>query len=308
MKQDDSEITLLDILGCEYPVIQGAMGVICNPELVAAVSEAGGFGLLATAFLQDPSIVRDQVVRVKKLTQKPFGANLHVMNPMAREFGEILADQGVKCVTVSGGNPKDLIPVLHDREMKVIAVVPSVLVALKSRDLGVDAIIAEGAESGGMQGFKGASTMVLTPAVVDAVDLPVASAGGIADYRGFRAALALGAQGVQVGTRFIASMECIAHANYKTAIMDADESSTDLVNLGAFRVRVLKTSLAMELMQKGPAGLDGFSGIGLEQAWVKGDLDSGILPAGQVAGLIRETPTVRKIIEDMVRDWPDISL
>jgi enoyl-[acyl-carrier protein] reductase II len=192
--------------------------------------------------------------------------------------------------------------------MKVIAVVPSVSVAVKSRDLGVDAIIAEGSESGGMQGFKGASTMVLVPAVVDAVNIPVAAAGGIGDYRGFRAALALGAQGVQVGTRFIASMECVAHANYKTAIMDADETGTDLVNLGAFQVRALKTPLAMDLMAMGPQSLDGFSGIGLEQAWVKGDLQAGILPAGQVSGLIREVPTVGKIIQDMVRDWPNISL
>ncbi len=303
MTMEDTEITLLDILGCEYPVILGAMGVICNPSLVAAVSEAGGFGVLATAFVQDTEVVRRQAQAVKELTDKPFGANLHVMNPMAREFGEALADEGVGCVTVSGGSPKDIIPVLHDREMSVIAVVPNVEVAVKAQKLRVDAIVAEGAESGGMQGYKGVSTMVLTPAVVDAVQVPVVAAGGIGDCRGFNAALALGAQGVQVGTRFIASMECIAHSNYKTTILDATELGTDLVDLGSFRVRVLKTPLAMDLIDKGSATMDGFAGVSLEESWIKGDLNSGILPAGQVVGLIHEIPTVKKIIQDMVRDW-----
>lgn len=303
MSMDDTEITLLDILGCRYPVILGAMGVICNPSLVAAVSEAGGFGVLATAFIQDPEVVRRQAQAVKELTSKPFGANLHVMNPMAREFGEVLADEGVKCVTISGGSPKDLVPLLHDREISVIAVVPSVEVAIKARKLQVDAIVAEGAESGGMQGYSGVSTMVLTPAVVDAVDVPVVAAGGIGDYRGFNAALALGAQGVQVGTRFIASMECIAHSVYKTTILDSSATGVDLVDLGSFRVRVLKTPFAMELMEKGSASLDGFAGIALEDSWIKGDLNAGILPAGQVVGLIHEIPTVKKIVQDMVRDW-----
>ena len=208
------------LLGCRYPVIQGAMGVISNPEMVAAVSEAGGFGLLATAFAADPDIVRGQIRAVKKLTDKSFGANLHLMNPLTPKFAELLVEEGLPAVTLSGGSPKQIIPVLHEHGMKAIVVIPSVEVARKAADTGADIIVAEGSESGGMQGFNGASTLVLVPAVVDAVDVPVVAAGGIADSRGYKAAFALGAQGVQVGTRFIASEECIAHPNYKKFILD----------------------------------------------------------------------------------------
>ena len=202
---------MTELLGCRYPIIQGAMGVICNPELVAAVSEAGGYGLLATAFVSDKEVLRRQVQATKKLTDKPFGANLFAMNPLSQEFADILAEEGICAVTVSGGSPKEIIPLLKERGVKSIVVVPTADAARKSEALGADAIVAEGSESGGMQGYKGASTMVLVPAVVDAVKIPVIAAGGIADSRGFRAALALGAQGVQVGTRFIATRECIAH-------------------------------------------------------------------------------------------------
>ncbi|MBU0514461.1 MAG: nitronate monooxygenase, partial [Proteobacteria bacterium] len=208
-----------ELLGCRYPIIQGAMGVICNPELVAAVSEAGGFGLLATAFAQDPGFVRDQVRATKRLTGKPFGANLFVMNPLAAEFAEVLAEEGITAVTVSGGSPKTLVPKLDGLGLKYIAVVSTVKAAVGAAYLGVPAIVAEGSESGGVQGFGGPSTMVLTPAVVDAVEVPVIAAGGIGDSRGYRAALALGAEGVQVGTRFIATTECVAHQFYKKTIV-----------------------------------------------------------------------------------------
>jgi len=186
-----------ELLGSQYPVIQGAMGVICNPELVAAVSEAGGYGLLATAFAEDPQEVRDQVRKTKELTDNPFGANLVVKNPLAAKFAEVLAEEGVGAVTVSGGSPKELIPFLQEQGIKVIVVVPTVDAARGAEAAGADAIVAEGAESGGAQGFGGVSTIVLVPAVVDAVNVPVIAAGGIGDSRGYRAAMALGAQGVQ---------------------------------------------------------------------------------------------------------------
>ena len=201
-----------EMLGCKYPVIQGAMGIISNPEMVAAVSEAGGFGLLATAFADNIEIVQKQVTTTKKLTGKPFGANLFMMNPLSEEFARLLADEGVKAVTLSGGSPKALLPVLHDLGISALVVVPTTKVALSAAASGADAIVAEGSESGGIQGLQGASTIVLTPAVVDAVDIPVIAAGGIGDSRGYRAAMALGAEGVQVGTRFIATRECIAQA------------------------------------------------------------------------------------------------
>ena len=167
-----------ELLGTKYPIIQGAMGVICNPEMVAAVSEAGGFGLLATAFLTDPDKVKGQIEEVKKLTDKPFGANLVALNPKSLKFAEILADAGIKAVTTSAGSPKAIMGFLKDRGIKVLHVVPNVANAIKAEALGVDAVIAEGSESGGMQGFNGASTMVLVPQVVDAVSLPVVAAGG----------------------------------------------------------------------------------------------------------------------------------
>ncbi len=292
--------TVSDLLGIKYPIVQGAMGVICNPEFVAAVSAAGGFGLLATAFCTDAEFVRSQVQAVKRLTDKPFGANLHVMNPLAAEFAQVLADEGIPAATVSGGSPKAMIPFLQERGIKAITVVPTVEVAEKSEALGVDAIVAEGTESGGMQGFNGVSTMVLVPAVADAVKVPVIAAGGIGDSRGYKAAFALGAQGVQVGTRFIASQECIAHANYKNLIVDSSAVGTGLVNLGRFVLRALRTPLVQETIDSGAADMGKFGGSGLEDAWVKGDLDAGMLPAGQIAGLVGSILSVKEIIDEMV--------
>ena len=290
-----------DLLGSRYPIIQGAMGVICNPELVAAVSEAGGFGLLATAFAKDPEFVRDQAKATKQLTDKPFGANLFVMNPLASKFAEVLAKEGVKCVTVSGGSPKELMPMLRDMEIKVIVVVPTVDVARGAEAAGADAIVAEGAESGGVQGLKVSSTMVLVPAVVDAVNLPVIAAGGIGDSRGYRAAFALGAEGVQVGTRFITTRECIAHDNYKTLIAESKETGTGLVDMGRFRIRALRTPL-VEKMLKGEESTDqAFAGEAIEASWLKGDLAAGVLPAGEIAGLISDVPLAKEVIEEMVR-------
>lgn len=289
-----------DLLGCRYPVIQGAMGVISNPELVAAVSEAGGFGLLATALARNPEFVREQAKVTKQLTDKPFGANLFVMNPLASKFAEVLAEQGVKCVTVSGGSPKELIPLLRDMGIKVIVVVPTVDLARSAEAAGADAIVAEGAESGGVQGLKVSSTMVLVPAVVDTVNLPVIAAGGIGNARGYRAAFALGAEGVQVGTRFIAAKECIAHKNYKAFILGTKETGTGLVDMGRFRIRALRTPL-VERMFKGEAPTDqAFAGEAIEASWLKGDLDAGVLPAGEVSGLISGVASVKEIIEEMV--------
>jgi enoyl-[acyl-carrier protein] reductase II len=292
---------ITDLLGSRNPIVQGAMGVISNPELVAAVSEAGGFGLLATAFARDPEVVRGQAKMTKQITDKPFGANLFVMNPLASKFAEVLAEEGVKCVTVSGGSPKGLIPMLHDLGIKVIVVVPTVDGARAAEVARADAIVAEGAESGGVQGLKASSTMVLVPAVVDAVSLPVIAAGGIADSRSYRAAFALGAEGVQVGTRFIATKECIAHDNYKALILESKETGTGLVDMGRFRIRALRTPL-VEKMLKGEESTErAFVGEAIEASWLKGNLEAGVLPAGEIAGLISETPTVKEVIEEMVR-------
>ncbi len=289
-----------ELLGSRYPIIQGAMGVICNPELVAAVSEAGGFGLLATAFTEDPEFLRNQIKKTKQLTKRPFGSNLFAMNPLAGKFAEVLAEEGMGTVTVSGGSPKTLIPVLHDSGINVIVVAPTVEAAKGAESLGADAVVAEGAESGGVQGFKGVSTLVLVPAVVDALKIPVIAAGGIGDSRAYKAALALGAEGVQIGTRFIATKECIAHSTYKDIIVNSDETETGLINMGRFRIRALRTALCENLIKNEDLPRPGFARQVMEDAWIKGDLEAGVLPAGQVAGLISGIPAVREVIEEIV--------
>ena len=289
-----------ELLGSRYPIVQGAMGMICNPEMVAAVSEAGGYGVLATSFMSDPELLRSQIQAVRSLTDRPFGANLMAMNPMSATFAEVLCEHGIRSVTTSAGSPKALIPLLKDRGVKVLHVVANVDNAIKAEGAGVDAVIVEGSESGGIQGYRGASTMVLVPMVVDAVRIPVVAAGGIGDSRGCRAAFALGAKGVQVGTRFIASQECIAHLNYKEALCNAKETDTALINRGKIRVRAVRTPLAEELIDK-PID-EAFSSVpgSREEAWVKGDLDAYVLPAGQITGMIKEVKSVREIIEEMV--------
>ena len=289
-----------EMLGCKYPVIQGAMGIISNPEMVAAVSEAGGYGLLATAFADNVEIVQSQVTATKKLTDKPFGVNLFMMNPLSDEFARLLADEGVKAVTLSGGSPKTLLPLLHDLGISALVVVPTTKVALSAVANGADAIVAEGSESGGIQGFQGASTMVLTPAIVDAVEIPVIAAGGIGDSRGYRAALALGAEGVQVGTRFIAAQECIAHAVYKDVIVQSAETGTELLDVGRMRVRALNTPLVQKITAGEDVGNAVF-GEAMEESWLRGDLDAGVLPAGQISGLVSGVLTVKDIVEEMVR-------
>lgn len=289
-----------DLLGSQYPIIQGAMGVICNPELVAAVSEAGGFGLLATAFAKDAEAVREQARVTKKLTNKPFGANLFMMNPLTENFAKVLAEEGIKTVTVSGGSPKALIPLLRDLRLNVIVVVPTVEVARGAEGLGADAVVAEGSESGGVQGFKGVSTMVLVPAVVDEVNIPVIAAGGISDSRGYKAALALGAEGVQIGTRFIATKECIAHAVYKDTIVAAGDTGTGLVNMLRFQIRALRTPLVERLLKGQESSMPDFTWQAMENSWIKGDLEAGVLPAGQVAGRISAVSSVGEIIKEIV--------
>ncbi len=289
-----------EMLGCKYPVIQGAMGIISNPEMVAAVSEAGGYGLLATAFADNVEIVQSQVTATKKLTDKPFGANLFMMNPLSEAFARLMADEGIKAVTLSGGSPKTLLPVLRDLGISAMVVVPTTKVALSAVANGADAIVAEGSESGGIQGFQGASTMVLTPAVVDAVDIPVIAAGGIGDSRGYRAALVLGAEGVQVGTRFIAAQECVAHAVYKDSIVQSAETGTELLDVGRMRVRALNTPLVQKITAGEDVGNAVF-GEAMEESWLRGDLDAGVLPAGQISGLVSGVLTVKDIVEEMVR-------
>lgn len=288
------------MLGIHYPLIQGAMYPISNPEMVAAVSEAGGFGLLATG-LKQPEAVRQEIEAVQRITDKPFGINIQTWAPTALNLAEISADMRLPAVTLSAGSPVEVCNYLKDKGVKSFAVVPNVANAVKSENAGVDAIIAEGTESGGVQGRNGVSTLVLVPMVVDAVNIPVLAAGGIGDARGFRAALALGAKGVQIGTRFIASHECIAHPKVKEALCQAQETDAILLAQSPKTFsRVLRTPLVEKLL-KTPSMFDRkHLQANQGKAWFDGNLDLGLISFGQVAGLIEEIKSVKAIIEEIV--------
>jgi NAD(P)H-dependent flavin oxidoreductase YrpB (nitropropane dioxygenase family) len=291
---------ITELLGVRYPIIQGALGVISNPEMVAAVSNAGGYGLLTTGSITNPEVLKRRIDTVKRLTKKPFGANLMAMHPKSLDFVEILVESGIKAVTTSAGSPKDLVPFLKQRGLKVLHVIANVEYAIKAEAAGVDAVIAEGSESGGLQGLSGVSTMVLVPLVADALRIPVVAAGGIGDSRGYRAAFTLGAKGVQLGTRFIASQECIAHSSCKNILCDAKETDTILIDRGRVRVRVLRTPLANKLSQS-QRDQTFTSKLGsLEEAWIEGNLEANVLSSGQISGMIRKIQPVREIIEEMV--------
>ena len=290
-----------ELLGCRYPIIQGAMSVISNPEMVAAVSEAGGYGLLATGFQSDPDMLISEIQAVKEITENPFGANLMAINPISLKFAEILVEEGINAVTTSAGNPKELVSFLKPKGVKILHVVPNVENAIRAEAAGADAVIAEGSESGGIQGYRGASTMVLIPMVVDAVNIPVVAAGGIGDSRGYRAAFELGAKGVQMGTRFLASSECIAHRNFKKALCEAKEIDTVLIKRERVRIRALRTAFAEELLKRHGDTKSMPTAESLNKAWREGDFDADVFAAGQIAGMIKGVKPVREIIEEMVR-------
>ena len=291
---------ITEMLGTRYPIILGAMGYINNPEMVAAASEAGAYGLLGTGPMRDQETLRRQIEKVRQLTDQPFGVNLMAMRPLSKSFAEVVVEMNIPAVTTSAGSPKDLAAMLKPHGVKVIHVVPSVKAALMAQDAGADAVVAEGMESGGMQGGSGVGTIVLVPLVVDAVDIPVVAAGGIADRRGYRAALALGAQGVQMGTRFIASKECMAHVACKNAVCGATETDTVLVGKGNIFIRALRNAVA-ETYLDDPESFDHTSLIPrLEDVWLRGILEAGPITMGQIVGMIREVKSVGEIIEELV--------
>ena len=289
-----------EILGTQYPIIQGAMGVICNPELVGAVCEAGGYGILATAYQTDSNKLKEQIQMVRSITDKPFGVNLTIINPNSMDLAKIIAEYEIPAVTTSAGSPQQIVDYFKPKGIKIFHVCPTVEKAIKAENLGVDAIIAEGGESGGLQGFDAVSTMVLVPSIVDRVNIPVIAAGGIGDSRGYKAVMELGAKGVQVGTRFIATKECATHESYKAIICQASESSTILLSRKNARIRALPTPLALDLMND-PEGVQKLvSPNNVKRSWLNGDFTEYPLPAGQIIGLIHEIKTVKEIIEEMI--------
>ena len=294
---------LNEILGTKYPIIQGGMANIATGEFAAACSNAGALGLIGAGGM-NPETLRENIRQCRRLTDKPFGVNIMLMHPQADEFAQIVIDEGVKIVTTGAGNPGKYMAAWKAAGITVIPVVAAAVLARHLAPLGIDAVIAEGTESGGHVGEM--TTMALVPQVVDAVDLPVIAAGGIADGRGLAAALALGACGVQVGTCLLTSTECPIHENYKDALLKARDSDTIVTGrLGGTPVRVLKNRMSREYVRQEKAGadkatLEQFTLGSLRKAVFNGDTVNGSLMAGQAAGLLHEVRPVAQILDEMV--------
>ena len=294
---------LNEILGTEFPIIQGGMANIATGEFAAACSNAGALGVIATGGMLKADLLREQIRVCKSLTDRPFGVNLMLMNPCVDEMAKIIIDEGVRVVTTGAGSPGKYIPAWKEAGVKVLPVVAASILARRLVRAGADAIIAEGTESGGHVGEM--TTMALVPQVVDAVDVPVIAAGGIADGRQMAAALALGACGVQVGTCLLASKECPIHENYKQAILKAKDTDTTVTgrSIGG-PVRVLKNRMAREYLalEKRGATLEELEAVtlgGLRRAVFDGDMDHGSVMTGQVAGMLHEIRPVRQIFEEL---------
>ncbi|MDR7865401.1 MAG: enoyl-[acyl-carrier-protein] reductase FabK [Sporomusaceae bacterium] len=300
---------LCELLRIEYPILQGGMAWVATAELAAAVSNAGGLGLIGAGHMP-PEPLRAEIRKAKALTSKPFGVNIMLMSPFVREVMQVMLDEKIPVITTGAGNPAEYIGALKENGTRVIPVVASVALARRLERTGVDAVIAEGLESGGHVGEV--TTMTLVPQVADAVKLPVIAAGGIGDARGVIAAFALGAEGVQIGTRFVASQECTAHPDYKAVVIRAKERSTVVTGLsGGHPVRVLDNKLAKEFaaLDRRGAPIEEFDRLGagkLKAAAVDGDIENGSVMIGQVAGMITEIKPVAAIIDEIIGDIPRV--
>ena len=296
---------ICDLFNIKYPIIQGGMAHVATAELVSAVSNAGGLGIIG-AGAAEPEWVREQIHLTRQQTDKPFGVNILLISPFAEQVIDVVLEEKVPMVTTGAGNPGPYIPRFKQAGIKVMPVVASVALARRLERAGADAFVAEGMESGGEIGEI--TTMALVPQVVDRVELPVVAAGGIADGRGLAAALALGAQGVQMGTRFACSQECIAHPAYKQAVVDASDRSTIISGQSTgYSVRSLENKLTREFIEKEKSGVSIEQiiefGVGrVRMGLIEGDLEGGTLLAGQISGMIKEIKPVKVIIEEMVAE------
>ena len=296
---------LCELLGIEYPIIQGGMAWVATAELAAAVSNGGGLGLIAAGGAP-ADVVRAEIRKCRELTDKPFGVNVMLMSPFAEEVMQVIIEEKPAVVATGAGNPGKYIEALKESGIKILPVVASVAMAQKMEKQGVDAVIAEGTEAGGHIGEI--TTMCLTPQVVDAVNIPVVCAGGIADVRGAVAAFALGADGIQVGTRFICSLECMAHENYKQAVIKAkDRDAVVTGRSSGAPVRALKNKLTKEYqrLEKENATAEEIEQLGvggLKRAFLDGDTQMGSLMAGQSAAMVKEIEPCSDIIKSYFAD------
>lgn len=297
---------LNELLNIEYPFIQGGMANIATGEFAAAVSNAGGLGLVGAGGM-DVEMLRANIRKCKELTDKPFGVNIMLMHPQADEMAQVVAEEGVKIVTTGAGNPAKYVPMWKEHGIIIMPVVSTVALAKKMESLGVDAVIAEGTESGGHVGET--TTMALVPQVVDAVNIPVVAAGGIACGRQLAAAYALGACGAQIGTCLLVAEECPIHEAYKEAVIKATDISTTVTGrIAGTPVRVVKNNMAREYIKQEKAGadkmeLEKFTLGSLRKAVFDGDVKNGSLMAGQVAGMLTEIRPVKAILEEMYAEY-----
>ena len=296
---------ITDLLGIEYPIIQGGMAWVAEHHLAAAVSEAGGFGLIGAASAP-AEIVREEIRKAKALTDKPLGVNIMLLNPNSEEVAKVVVEEGVKAVTTGAGNPEKFIPMFKEAGIKVIPVVASVAMAKRMERYGADAVVAEGMEAGGHIGSQ--TTMALIPQVVDAVDIPVIAAGGIGDGRGFAAVTMLGAEAVQMGTRFVVADESIVHDNYKDRIVKAKDIDTVVTGLSTGHpIRVLRNQMTKEYLKLEESGapfeeLEKLTLGALRKAVMDGDIKNGSVMAGQIAGLVHKRQSCKEIIEEIMRE------
>ncbi len=291
-----------ELLGIRYPLIQGGMANIATGEFAAAVSNAGALGLIASGSM-DAEQLREQIRTCRAHTEKPFGVNLMLMNPHIEQLAQVVVEEKVPVITTGAGNPGKYLPDWKEAGIRVLPVVPSVALARRMERAGADALIVEGTEAGGHVGEL--TTMCLVPQVVDAVQIPVIAAGGIACGRQVLAAFALGASGVQVGTCLLVSEECPIHTNYKEAVLKAGDTDTTVTGrtTGA-PVRILKNKMAREYLKREKEGatleeLEAYTLGGLRKAVLEGDVQYGSLMAGQAAGLCKEIKPVKQIIEEL---------
>jgi len=296
---------LCDLLGIEYPIIQGGMAWVSYYELCSAVSEAGGLGLLAGSRMTGDEL-RAEIRQVKERTKKPFGINIPLLRPEADDLVRVSIEEGVHAVFTSAGSPKKYTQRMHDAGIKIVHVSPNATLAAKAAAAGVDAVVAEGVEAGGHNGTDEITTMALIPQVVDRVDIPVIAAGGIADSRGFLAALALGAKGVQIGTRFITTHEARVHPNFKKAVLDVGETGTVITGRALGVVRCIRNRLAERLLEaekRGAGREEVLEIIGpgrSERASIEGDVEEGTVYCGQIAGLIHEIKSAKEVIQEIM--------
>ena len=292
-----------ELLGIEKPIIQGGMAWVAESHLAAAVSEAGGFGIIGAANAP-ADVVRNYIREAKQMTDKPFGVNIMLMSPYADEIAQVVVEEGVAAVTTGSGNPEKYMEQWKPAGIKVIPVVASVALARRMERCGADAVVAEGTESGGHIGQ--ATTMTLVPQVVDAVEIPVIAAGGIGDGRGFAAAIMLGAEAVQMGTRFCVSNECTVHEKYKERILKAKDIDSEVTGRShGHPVRGLRNKMTREYLKLEANGasfeeLENLTLGGLRRAVVDGDTDNGSVLAGQIAGMINKRQSCREIIDEVM--------